>query len=365
MNTIDLCPVGALTSTDFRFKARIWEMSSTPSITTTNATGANCHYWVRDNLVLRITPRQNMAVNEYWLPDEDRLVYEAFNNDRPTGPQIRVHGSLAEARWPQAYARAAQELGSVDPSEILFLGSAHATVEDNYLLTQLADAMGADAPRYIPHVEPGAGDGWLITDDKTPNAQGCERLGIRAIDEQMIQSKMDAGEIKLVYVLEDDPVAAGLFTEEQLKGVHVVLHYYNTTNRTLPVADVALPAAMVVETVGTYVNQDGRAQRVRPAKEIRGINRTLMMEMGKTRQDTHGTPFDKWYNEEHRVNCKPSWELLPEIAERVGHPMAYAKGPKQVMEHAQSTIDAFKGATYDAMGLKGVQLEDVETGQTA
>jgi NADH-quinone oxidoreductase subunit G len=365
MNTIDLCPVGALTSTDFRFKARIWEMSSTPSITTTNATGSNCHYWVRDNLVLRITPRQNMAVNEYWLPDEDRTVYEQFNNDRPTGPQIRTSGSLAEARWPQAYARAAQELGSVDPSEILFLGSAHATVEDNYLLTQLADAMGADAPQYIPHVEPGAGDDWLITDDKTPNANGCERLGIRAVDEQMVQSKLDAGEIKLVYVLEDDPVAAGLFTEKQLKDVHVVLHYYNTTNQTLPVADVALPAAMVVETVGTYVNQDGRAQRVRPAKEIRGINRTLMMEMGKTRQDTHGTPFDKWYNEEHRVNCKPSWELLPEIAERVGHPMDYAKGPKEVMAHVQSTVDAFAGATYDAMGLKGVQLEDVEAGQTA
>jgi NADH-quinone oxidoreductase subunit G len=305
-----------------------------------------------------------MAVNEYWLPDEDRTVYEQFNNDRPTGPQIRTSGSLAEARWPQAYARAAQELGSVDPSEILFLGSAHATVEDNYLLTQLADAMGADAPQYIPHVEPGAGDDWLITDDKTPNANGCERLGIRAVDEQMVQSKLDAGEIKLVYVLEDDPVAAGLFTEKQLKDVHVVLHYYNTTNQTLPVADVALPAAMVVETVGTYVNQDGRAQRVRPAKEIRGINRTLMMEMGKTRQDTHGTPFDKWYNEEHRVNCKPSWELLPEIAERVGHPMDYAKGPKEVMAHVQSTVDAFEGATYDAMGLKGVQLEDISTGET-
>ena len=363
MNTIDLCPVGALTATDFRFKARIWEMSSTPSITTKNATGANCHYWVRDNLVLRVTPRQNMAVNEYWLPDEDRLGYERFNDERPEGPQIRMKGQLTDAKWTQAYARAAQELGSVDPSEILFLGSPHATVEDNYLLRELADALGADAPQYLPQIEPGTGDGWLITDDKTPNANGCERLGIHPVDEQMVRSKLDAGAIKLVYVMEDDPVAAGLFTEEQLKNVPVVLHYYSTTNKTLPMADVALPAAMVVETVGTFVNQDGRAQRVRPAKEIRGVNRTLMMEMGKARQDTHGTPFDKWYNEEHRIDCKPSWELLPEIAERVGHAMDYAKGPQQVMDEVQRTIDAFDGATYDAMGLQGVQLADVEAGE--
>ncbi len=364
MNTIDLCPVGALTSTDFRFKARIWEMSSTPSITTTNATGANCHYWVRDNLVLRITPRQNMAVNEYWLPDEDRTVYEKFNDDRPTGPQIRVNGELDTCSWTQTYARAAQELSSVDPSEILFLGSAHATVEDNYLLKQLADRLGADAPVYIPHVEPGAGDDWLITDDKTPNAQGCERLGIRAIDEEMVRSRLDAGAIKLVYVLEDDPVASDVFTEDELKDTAVILHYYNTTNQTLPMADVALPAAMVVETVGTYVNQDGRAQRVRPAKEIKGVNRTLMMEMGKGRPDTHGTPFDRWHNDEHRINCKPGWELLPEIAQRVGHPMEYVKGPQQIMDEVQSTVDAFDGATYDAMGLKGVPLEDVEAGET-
>ena len=366
MNTIDICPVGALTATDFRFKARIWEMSSTPSITTTNATGANCKYWVRDNQVLRITPRQNMEVNEYWLPDEDRLVYNKFNDNRPDGPHIRVDGTLKGARWEQAYAKAASLLGSTDPERMLFLGSAHATVEDNYLLTQLADAVGADAPRYIPHIEPGAGDDWLITDDKTPNAQGCERLGIQPVDEELLGSQIAKGQYELIYVLEDDPVASGLCAAEDLdEEVDVVLHYYNTTNETLPRATAALPAAMVVETVGTYVNQDGRAQRVRPAKEIQGVNRTLMMEMGTNREDEHGTPFDRWHNDENKINCKPSWELLPGVAEKLGSEMDYAKGPKQIMDEVQSTIDAFAGATYDAMGLKGVLLEDVEAGAAA
>ncbi|WP_022835158.1 molybdopterin-dependent oxidoreductase [Salisaeta longa] len=365
MNVIDLCPVGALTATDFRFKARIWEMNSAPSIVGTNATGANCHYWTRDNLVLRITPRQNMAVNEYWLPDEDRLGYERFNEDRPEGPQVRTEGTLAHSSWEQAFAQAAAKLGSASPEKTLFLGSAHATVEDNYLLTQLADAVGAEAPRYIPHVEPGAGDDWLITDDKTPNAQGCERLGIRPVDVELLRAKIEAGEIDTLYVMEDDPVAAELLTREALEDVTVILHYYNTTNQTLPVADVALPAAMIVETVGTFVNQDGRAQRVRPAKAIQGVNRTLMMEMGKSRPDTHGTPFDKWHNDAHRINCKPGWAALPAIAERLGASMDYAKGPHSIMDELAETHPAFSGATYDAMGLQGVALEEVEAVEAA
>ncbi len=357
MNVIDICPVGALTDADFRFKARIWEMSSTPSITVTNAKGSNCDYWVRDNLVLKITPRQNLDVNAYWLPDEDRTAYRQFNEDRPAGPQIRVNGVAAEAAWEQAYARAAELLKQAG-KEVLFLGSAYATVEDNYLLVRLAEALGADAPVYIPHVEPGAGDGWLRTDDRAPNASGCQRLGIQPVDEALVRARLAEGAVKAVYVLEDDPVAAGLFTAEQLRDVPVVLHYYNTTNQTLPAADVALPAAMVVETVGTYVNVDGHAQRVRPAKAIRGINRTLMMEMGKSRQDFHGTPFDRWHNESHRVDCKPSWESLPLVAAQLGAELRY-KGPKQIMEELAARNPAFAGATYDAMGLRGVRLADV------
>jgi NADH-quinone oxidoreductase subunit G len=359
MNVIDLCPVGALTSIDWRFKARIWEMSSTPSITVTNAKGSNCTYWVRDNLVLKVTPRQNLAVNEYWLPDEDRLAYDRFNENRPTGPQIRTaEGTQPVTDWETAYARAAEILRSVKGSQMLFIGSAHAPVEDNYLLTRLAKALGAPAPVFIPHVEPGTGDDWLITDDKTPNAQGCRRLGIEPIDEALVQSRIRSGEIKLVYILQDDPVAAGVFTAEDLQGPGVILHHENTTNQTLPMADVTLPAAMVVETIGTYVNEDGHAQRVRPAKSIQGINRSLMMEMGKSRQDRHGTPFDRWYNEENQINCKPGWESLPAVASLLGHVFEY-KGPKQIMADVAEKVPAFEGATYDAMSLQGVRLSEI------
>jgi NADH-quinone oxidoreductase subunit G len=353
MNVIDLCPVGALTSADFRFKARAWEVSQTPSITIHNAKGSNCYYWVRDNLVLNVSARPNRAVNDYWLADEDRLGYGIFNDDRPqTG--ATVDGQ--PVAWEVAYARAAALLTSVAGSRILFLGSAYATVEDNYLLAKLAAALGAEAPRYLPHVEPGHGDGWLRTDDRTPNAQGCERLGIQPVDPALVQARLAAGEVALVYVLEDDPVAAGLFGRDV--NVPVILHHYHTTNQTLPLAAVALPAAMVVETVGTYVNCDGHAQRVRPAKTIKGMNRTLMLETDQSRPDRHGTPFDRWYNEHHQIDCQPGWVSLPAIATHAGHPMSY-KGPKFIMQELATHNPAFAGGTYEAMGEEGVRLAEV------
>ncbi|GAB5521317.1 MAG: 2Fe-2S iron-sulfur cluster-binding protein [Rhodothermales bacterium] len=355
MNVIDICPVGALTSRDYRFKARVWEVSKTPSISNTNAKGSNCFYWVKDNLVLNIVPRQNMDVNEYWLADEDRLDHQKYNENRPDGASIG--GQRAE--WASAYAYAADLLQGVAGSEILFIGSAHATVEDNYLLTKLASAVGASAPVYIPHVEPGHGDDWLRTDDRTPNAQGCERLGIQPIDEALVKGKLASGAIKAVYVLEDDPVASGVFSADDLQDVPVILHYYNTTNATLPVADVALPAAMLVETVGTYVNIDGQAQRVRPAKAIKGINRTLQMEMSQSRHDRHGTPFDKWHNEDHKIDCQPGWTSLPAIAKALGAERFAYKSPKAIMAEVEAQNPAFAGATYDAMGLFGVRLTEV------
>lgn len=356
MNVIDICPVGALTSTDFRFKARIWEMSSTPSITVSGAKGSNCFYWVKDNQIMKITPRQNPDVNQYWLPDEDRLDYHRFNDDRPEGPT--VGGALVS--WDAAYEAAAGVLKSAAPGRIAFLASAHATVEDNYLLTRLASAMGAPAPAYIPHVEPGRGDNWLITDDRAPNSNGCERLGIRPVDAASLQARLQEGDIDVLYVLEDDPVGSGLVAADVLKNVRVILHAYNTTNATYPVADVVLPAATAVETVGTFVNVDGHAQRVRPAKAIRGMNRTLMMEVGKSRADLHGTPFDRWHNESNAVDCQPGWVSLPGVAIRLGHAMDY-RGPKYIMMEIADTLDAFAGASYKEMGQTGVRLQDVAT----
>ncbi len=361
MNVIDICPVGALTSTDFRFKARVWETSQTPSISVHSSKGVNVEYWVRDNLIVQIVPRQNMGVNEYWMADEDRLDYKRFNEDRPQhGPEIRSgDGSLVPSGWDGAVEAAADAVSGAGKGKVLFLGSAHATVEDNYLLVRLAEATGNAKPVFLSHVEEGSGDDWLVTDDKAPNAAGCRALGMDSIDAKGLRERV--AEADVVYILEDDPVGAGGLSVEDLQGKTVVLHYYSTTNHTLPHARVALPAAMAVETVGTMVNVDGVAQRLRPAKAIRSINRSLVMEMGKSRPDRHGTPFDRWYNEDHMIDCKPSWDVLQDVAAKAGHDLRF-KSPSTIMDDVAAHHAAFSGVSYESMDLTGVKLgESVST----
>jgi NADH-quinone oxidoreductase subunit G len=353
MNVTDLCPVGALTEDYFRFQARVWEMSKTPTVSDFGAKGLNVDVWVRDNEVLRITPRENLSVNGYWMPDAARLAFRRYNEDRPAGPTL--DGQPAD--WRRAFDEAALLLKRAE-SLALFLGSAWATVEDNYLLMRLAEAVGGTVLGYVAHRREGSGDGWLVSDDPAPNAAGCERLGMGPVDADALRARLAGAEV--LYLLEDDPVAAGLLSADDLAGVRVVLHHTHTTNRTLPHAAVAFPAAMSVETIGTYVNEDGRAQLLRPAKAIRGAHRPLLAALGtgQSRLDRQGTPFDRWYHEGHQVDCQPGWVVLPEISERLGRPMRY-KGPARIMDEVAERVPAFAGATHDAMAFLGVPLEDV------
>ncbi|MFN3596895.1 MAG: 2Fe-2S iron-sulfur cluster-binding protein [Rubricoccaceae bacterium] len=348
MNVCDICPVGALTEDYFRFKARVWEMSKTPTVSDFGAKGLNVDVWVRDNLVLRITPRENPSVNDFWLPDAARLVYARYNEHRASGAAIAGRA----ATWDAAYAEAARLLGDAGP-DVLFVASPWATVEDNYLLGRLAEAVGAAAPVFLTTRREGSGDGWLVSDDPAPNAAGCERLGFDALSAEALAGRAAAA--RLVYALGGDPVAEGWLPE----GVAVVLHPTHTDNATLARAAVALPITMSVETLGTYVNEDGRAQQLRPAKTIRSMHRALLMAVGtgQSRTDVHGTPFDRWYDESNKVDCHPGWVAVPAVAAVLGHDLS-VKSPLALMRQIAETLPAFAGATPEAMGLLGVALQD-------
>ena len=351
MCTTDICPVGALTEDYFRFQARVWEMAKTPTVSDFGGTGINVDVWTKNNQVLRITPRENLDVNEYWMPDVARLVYKTYNEDRASGPMLNGAPTTWEAAAREA-ARLVEEAGS----NVLFLGSAYATVEDNYLLARLAEAVGAEAPRFIDRRGQAEGDDWLVSSDPAPNTAGVERLGFTPVDPALLASQVAAA--NLVYVLQDDPVAAGLLTEADLSGTPVVLHATHTTNQTP--ASVSLPITMSVETLGTYVNEAGRAQMLRPAKMVRAMNRSLLMALGtgQSRNDRVGTPFDRWHDEDNKVDCLPGWAVLPEVAKSLGLDLSY-KSPAAIMaEVAQQA--AFEGATHGAMSTLGVPLETTE-----
>ena len=353
MCTTDICPVGALTEDYFRFQARVWEMASTPTVSDFGGKGINVTVWTKNNQVLRITPRENLDVNEYWMPDAARLVFKTYNEDRVGTPALGGRATTWEAA-----AREAGRLVAEAGSNILFLGSPYATVEDNYLLVRLAEAVGAEAPRFLDRRGQQEGDDFLVSTDPAPNTGGCERLGMQPADPALLASQVASAD--LVYVLQDDPVAAGALSAADLAGTPVVLHPTHTTNQTLPAATVSLPITMSVETIGTYVNEDGRAQLLRPAKMVRAMNRSLLMALGtgQSRNDRVGTPFDRWHDESNKVDCLPGWAVLPQVAAAVGHDMTY-KSPAALMAEV-SARPAFAGATHGAMALLGVPLETAD-----
>ena len=147
-NVIDVCPVGALTSKPFRFRARAWEMVQREGVAAHDAVGSNVHVHVRRGRALRVVPRENEAVNEVWLSDRDRFSYEGlYADDRLLRPRVRGEdGTWREADWETALDAAARALRAAleaeGPAGVGVLASPTATTEEHYLLQALARGLG-------------------------------------------------------------------------------------------------------------------------------------------------------------------------------------------------------------------------------
>lgn len=148
-NIIDLCPVGALTSKPFRYKARAWEMTAHPSVAPHDAVGSNIEVHVRRNEVMRVVPRDNEALNESWISDRDRFSYLGLNHpERCLKPLIKIHGQWQETDWQTALEFAVEGLKSVKakngPEQIAGLISPTATTEEAYLFQKWLRGLGTD-----------------------------------------------------------------------------------------------------------------------------------------------------------------------------------------------------------------------------
>ncbi len=213
LNTTDICPVGALTNRDFRFQARVWDMSATKSICTGCARGCNTELWVRNNLVLRLTPRQNEEVNSYWMCDHGRINTFKFINaeDRVNGAYLRKEGSLTPAAMEDAVSAAANELRKYNKDEIAFIGSPNVTNEDNYVLAKFARISGSKNIDFLRKTDPSFEDEILRREDITPNSLGAELAGIvpakGGLNFEQIIENIKRGKIKALYLIEDDLVS--------------------------------------------------------------------------------------------------------------------------------------------------------------
>ena len=147
-NVIDLCPVGALTSKPFRFRARAWEMAQRDGIAPHDPVGSNIHLHVRRGRVLRVVPRANESINEVWISDRDRFGYEGlYSDDRALSPMVKRDGVWCDVSWEEALEAAVQGVRKVVAEKggeaLGAFASASCTVEELYLFQRLIRGLGS------------------------------------------------------------------------------------------------------------------------------------------------------------------------------------------------------------------------------
>ena len=177
--TVDICPVGALTSKDFRFKKRVWFLKSTDSICNGCATGCHVSIDHADDTVYRYRPRYNADVNQYWMCDEGRLSYKRLQDKRITEPFMRtVMGQSEAITRDAATVRIAGLLRKHDASNIAFIVSAQQTNDTLAAIARFRATLFSASPFYYTQrtVENPSSDDFLIHADKNPNTQGVEAL---------------------------------------------------------------------------------------------------------------------------------------------------------------------------------------------
>lgn len=269
LNTVDICPVGALTSTDFRFKMRVWFLKQTNSIDPESSVGVNTVVWSREGVIYRITPRRNDEVNDTWMADSGRDLYKQVRaNDRLTEHKINGVTSTLEASL-----LAATELLKASTGAIAVVGSGRSTVEEQFLTKQLAVTL--KAPAYLV-ARQGQGDGLLISADRNPNSRGALITGL--VSElpnapttpnaatpvvtgglAALGAAIDAGKVKTIVSDGEDLVAGGL-SAAQLAKVSVV-HLGTHVTPTSTAAKVVFATQTHFEKNGTLVNQQFRLQK--------------------------------------------------------------------------------------------------------
>ena len=248
LNTVDICPVGALTSTDFRFKMRVWFLKETKSICTESSTGCNTIISSREGVIQRITPRRNDLVNDTWMTDSGREIYKLVKAEnrilRPSvdGKDLPLSEGISSA------------VRILKDRKVGVVASCKSTLEEQFLTKLVIDATNAQV--YIRgHF--GEDDGILLSADRTPNLRGALINGLTdSYPEDHLNGLNEAlasGELESLFVIDEDLLVSGV-DQENLKDVDIVFlgtHSHATSN----MARVVLPSFTVFEKEGSFINK--------------------------------------------------------------------------------------------------------------
>ncbi len=262
LNTVDICPVGALTSKDFRFQMRVWFLKETDSICTSCATGCNTTLWSRQRSVYRYTPRENDAVNASWMCDHGRLNYRWINRpDRLAEVRaLRDDGTVAVSAWTPALRDIARRLAAAKGS-VAVVASARQTTEELFLLKQLVEWFGA-IPGTVPRT--GEHDSLLLNADRNPNTAGARLMGFVAPENGVplasIADGIRSGRVRSLIVFGEDVTRHGI-DADLLGRLETLVASDILPNETTRRSHFLLPGCAHAEKRGTFINARGRVQR--------------------------------------------------------------------------------------------------------
>ncbi len=326
LNTVDLCPVGALTSKDFRFQMRVWFLKETKSLCTTCATGCNIVIGSREDRVYRYEPRQNDAVNSCWMCDEGRLNYKWIDRaDRLVKCRARnAELGMADATWSTVLKEISEKLKKAPLGSAAIVASARQTNEELFLLKKLATKLGAMTDS-VPRC--GEGDRLLVNADKNSNSLGARLIGIcyteMGINLPRIADGIDQGAIKTLIVFGEDVTRHSLGAD-LLARLDTLIVSDILPNDTTVLAHYLLPGCAHAEKRGTFTNAKGRVQRFMKAVEPRG-------------------------------EARPEWKFLQELLCHVTGRNGWAN-IEGLFNQMAGEIPAFQGLTWAALGESGVTI---------
>ncbi len=326
LNTVDICPVGALTSTDFRFKMRVWFLKETKSICTSCATGCNTIIGSREDVIYRQTPRENDDVNSCWMCDYGRLNFAYLESERRLlEPRIFSDGKLVPADWKTAITNVALQLRHFSGWEIAVVASGRMTNEELWLTSQIAKTLGVQWMDIVPRHGPF--DDILLSEDRNPNANGARLvLALNANPGEKLPGIVQAirsGEVKALVVLGENPTSFGI-SEEQLTRLPAFVVMDILSNDATEKATAVLPSFGFAEKRGSMINGDGRVQRLNRA--VRGPG-----------------------------NARDDWEILRDLLQALtGSDGIYSI--EDVFRQMSEAIPEFAGLSLSKIGDRGVQV---------
>jgi len=273
LNTVDICPVGALTSSDFRFKMRVWFLKETRSFCTSCATGCNTVIGSRENIVYRQTPRENNDVNSVWMCDYGRLnFHQLASPERLINPTIKGPSGNEITQWEIALSRASTELKRFRGEEVAIIASGSFTNEELFLTRRLGDALGTTLIDIIPHNA--EGDKILLSTDRNANTSGARLMGVTGGVPGSLLGLISSGlknrTVKALVVLGED---ATRVMGEEIANAQLIIAANILPNGTTKLAQIVFPASGFAEKRGSMINKNGRLQRLNRAIQAPGAAR--------------------------------------------------------------------------------------------